>query len=54
MSAMAVRKERSSCARWANLTHSKRKELNKLFCLNRRVFKTYLLKESLDRLWIYG
>jgi transposase len=27
--------------------------LNKLFALNRRVMKAYLLKESLDRLWTY-
>src|SRR5579863_2672102 len=28
-------------------------ELNRLFQLNRKVFKAYLLKESLDRLWSY-
>ncbi len=27
--------------------------MNKLFALNRRVLKAYLLKESLDRLWTY-
>ena len=27
--------------------------LNRLFQLNRRVFKAYLLKESLERLWDY-
>jgi transposase len=27
--------------------------LNQLFALNRKVFKAYLLKESLDRLWSY-
>ena len=27
--------------------------MNKLFALNRRVMKAYLLKESLDRLWSY-
>ncbi|MCW5983492.1 MAG: transposase [Bryobacteraceae bacterium] len=37
--------------RWVNLTGSKRQELNGLFALNRRLFKAYLLKESLDRLW---
>jgi len=40
-------------SRWVNLTHSKRQELNQLFSLNRKVFKAYLLKESLDRLWMY-
>ena len=37
--------------RWVNLAAGKRQELNQLFALNRRVFKAYLLKESLDRLW---
>jgi Transposase len=36
-----------------NLTAGKRQELNHLFALNRKVFKAYLLKESLDRLWTY-
>lgn len=40
-------------SRWTNLTGDKRQELNGLFALNRRVFKAYLLKESLDRLWTY-
>jgi transposase len=40
-------------SRWINLTTSKRQELNQLFTLNRRVFKAYILKESLDRLWTY-
>ena len=40
-------------SRWVNLTTGKRHELNQLFALNRRVFKAYLLKESLDRLWTY-
>jgi transposase len=39
--------------RWVNLTADKRQELNQLFALNRKVFKAYLLKESLDRLWTY-
>jgi len=30
-----------------------RGELNRLFHLNRRVFKAYLLKESLEKLWDY-
>ena len=32
---------------------SKRQELNELFALNRKLFKAYMLKESLDRLWNY-
>jgi transposase len=40
-------------SRWINLTAGKRQELNRLFTLNRRVFKAYMLKESLDRLWTY-
>lgn len=40
-------------SRWVNLTAGKRRELNQLFALNRKVFKAYLLKESLDRLWTY-
>ena len=39
--------------RWVNLTAGKRQELNRLFALNRRLLKAYLLKESLDRLWTY-
>src|ERR1051325_6906975 len=40
-------------SRWMNLSATKRRELNQLFALNRKVFKAYLLKESLDRLWTY-
>jgi len=40
-------------SRWMNLTVAQRGELNRLFQLNRRVFKAYLLKESLQRLWDY-
>ena len=40
-------------SRWVNLTASKRQELNQVFALNRKVFKAYILKESLDRLWSY-
>jgi transposase len=40
-------------SRWVNLTPASRGELNRLFQLNRRVFKAYLLKESLERLWTY-
>lgn len=39
--------------RWMNLTAGKRRELNRLFALNRKAFKAYILKESLDRLWTY-
>ena len=39
--------------RWVHLTAGKRQQLNALFALNRRVFKAYLLKESLERLWTY-
>jgi transposase len=40
-------------SRWVNLDTGKKRQLNQLFTLNRRVMKAYLLKESLDRLWIY-
>ena len=40
-------------SRWMNLSPPKRQELNQLFAINRKVFKAYLLKESLDRLWTY-
>jgi transposase len=40
-------------SRWKNLTVQQRGELNRLFQLNRRVFKAYLFKESLERLWNY-
>src|SRR5450631_3253135 len=40
-------------SRWVNLDSGKRRVLNTLFALNRRVLKAYLLKESLDRLWTY-
>ena len=39
--------------RWVNLDTDKKRQLNTLFALNRRVMKAYLLKESLDRLWTY-
>ena len=39
--------------RWVNLDDSKKQQLNQLFALNRRVMKAYLLKESLERLWMY-
>ena len=37
--------------RWVHLNTNKKRQLNQLFALNRRVMKAYLLKESLDRLW---
>jgi transposase len=40
-------------SRWTNLSEEHRGELNRLFQMNRRVFKAYLLKESLGRLWNY-
>jgi transposase len=40
-------------SRWKHLGGALRGELNRLFQLNRKVFKAYLLKESLDRLWSY-
>lgn len=40
-------------SRWVHLDAAKRQQLNALFALNRRVFKAYLLKESLERLWTY-
>ncbi len=36
-----------------NLDSQKRQQLNQVVALNRRVMKTYLLKESLERLWTY-
>jgi transposase len=40
-------------SRWVHLDAEKRQQLNALFVLNRRIFKAYLLKESLERLWTY-
>jgi transposase len=40
-------------SRWVNLSTEKKRQLNQLFRLNRRVMKAYLLKESLSRLWEY-
>jgi len=40
-------------SRWMNLSSTKRQELTELFAMNRKIFKAYLLKESLDRLWTY-
>ena len=41
-------------SRWVNLDTDKKRQLNRLFSLNRRVMKAYLLKESLERLWDYS
>src|ERR1039457_7216515 len=40
-------------SRWKNLNGEHRGDLNELFWMNRRVFKAYLLKESLEGLWDY-
>jgi transposase len=40
-------------SRWRNLNGEHRGDLNELFRMNRRVFKAYLLKESLEGLWDY-
>src|ERR1017187_1787446 len=40
-------------SRWKNLNGEHRGDLNELFRMNRRVFKAYLLKESLEGLWDY-
>jgi transposase len=39
--------------RWKNVPGSKRAELQTLFAANRRLFKAYVLREQLDRLWTY-
>ena len=39
--------------RWKTVRGSKRAELQKLFAANRRLFKAYVLREQLDRLWTY-
>ena len=40
-------------SRRKNLTPTRRGILNRLFQLNRRVFKACMLKESLEKLWDY-
>jgi transposase len=40
--------------RWKNLAREKRRELRDLFAVNRRLFKAYILREELDRLWTYA
>jgi transposase len=39
--------------RWNTVRGSKRRALQTLFAANRRLFKAYLLRELLDRLWTY-
>ena len=39
--------------RWNTVRGSKRAELETLFAANRRLFKAYVLREQLDRLWTY-
>jgi transposase len=39
--------------RWKTVRGSKRRELQELFARNRRLFKAYVLREQLDRLWTY-
>jgi transposase len=39
--------------RWKTVRGSKRQELTQLFAVNRRLFKAYILREQLDRLWTY-
>jgi hypothetical protein len=39
--------------RWRTVRGSKRAELQALFSANRRLFKAYVLREQLDRLWTY-
>jgi transposase len=39
--------------RWKTVRGSKRQELKQLFTANRRLFKAYVLREQLDRLWTY-
>ncbi len=39
--------------RWKTVRGSKRAELHTRFAANRRLFKAYVLREQLDRLWTY-
>jgi transposase len=39
--------------RWRDVRGKKREALRALFAANRRLFKAYLLREQLDRLWSY-
>lgn len=40
--------------RWKNLARDQRPALLDLFAANRRLFKAYVLREELDRLWTYA
>jgi transposase len=40
-------------SRWVNLSTDKKRQLNELFRLNRKMLKAYLSKESLEGLWNY-
>jgi transposase len=40
--------------RWKNLAREKRRELQDLFAVNRRLYKAYVLREELDHLWTYA
>ena len=39
--------------RWKTVRGAKRQQLRTLFAANRRLFKAYVLREQLDRLWTY-
>jgi len=39
--------------RWKTVRGAKRAQLHALFAANRRLFKAYVLREQLDRLWTY-
>jgi len=39
--------------RWAHLDPDQRTRVQELFAVNRRLFKAYVLREQLDRLWTY-
>jgi transposase len=39
--------------RWKSVRGSTRRELEALFVANRRLFKAYVLRKQLDRLWTY-
>ncbi len=53
MRELVKRKKWLLLSRWKSLTRSQRGDMNRLFQLNRRLFKAYVLKESLERLWDY-
>jgi hypothetical protein len=40
-------------SRWAHLNTNKKRQLNQLFALNRRVLKDYLLKQAWIGCWSY-